>query len=73
MEVVDFWPMPLHCLGSRWIKGRMDPRDHLDAIDKTPMPLLTLDWTIDVEVTLRLTVSRQSVSMSWYLAPLWDL
>jgi hypothetical protein len=39
-----------------------------------------MDWRIydswhnlsEVEVTLRLTVS-QSVSMSWYRAPLWDL
>jgi hypothetical protein len=27
---------------------------------------------VEVEVTLRLTVS-QSVSMSWYRVPLWDL
>jgi hypothetical protein len=31
-----------------------------------------LSFVVEVEVTLRLTVS-QTVSMSWYRAPLWDL
>jgi hypothetical protein len=34
--------------------------------------ILEVEVEVEVEVTLRLTVN-QSVSMSWYRVPLWDL